>query len=52
MNKVKHDKTLIIISVCSVCGKFLNVKDGKGISGLSHTYCRKCSKKVLATLTQ
>jgi hypothetical protein len=44
------DATPVIVSVCCVCGKYLGVKDGEGVIGLSHTYCCKCSRDLLAEL--
>jgi len=44
------DATPVITTVCCSCGDFLNIKDGKGIIGLSHTYCDECSKALLAEL--
>ncbi len=44
------DATAVIITVCCACKRALGVKDGKGISGLSHTYCPNCYKDVLKQL--
>lgn len=37
----------VIISICGYCGEWLGVKNGKGISGLSHRICGECKIKVM-----
>lgn len=32
----------IITIVCMYCGKDMGTKDGKGVSGVSHSICREC----------
>lgn len=34
---------------CAWCGKFMYVKDGKGISGISHSICPECTKELEKT---
>jgi len=31
---------------CAWCGKHLGVKDGKGVSGVSHGICKECADKL------
>lgn len=32
----------IIKVICCYCGKFMRIKDGKGITGVSHSVCSEC----------
>ena len=36
----------ILRIVCAWCGESMGEKDGKGVSGISHSICEKCSKKI------
>jgi ssDNA-binding Zn-finger/Zn-ribbon topoisomerase 1 len=36
--------------ICSVCGKDMGIKDGKGSTGISHSFCPICYKKQLEEL--
>lgn len=33
--------------VCAYCGKFLGVKDGRGVVGVSHGCCISCKERVI-----
>jgi len=33
--------------ICAVCGKDMGKKDGKGVDGISHSYCEKCYQKIM-----
>jgi hypothetical protein len=35
-----------LIVKCAWCGKHLGVKDGKGVSGVSHGICKECLDKL------
>ena len=35
-----------LIVKCAWCGKYLGVKDGKGVSGISHGICKECADKL------
>jgi len=37
----------VIVSICGYCGELLGVKDGEGVSGLSHGICGECKIKVM-----
>jgi len=45
----KKWKTTITIQ-CAWCKKEMGTKDGKGVSGISHSMCPKCFKKELAKI--
>lgn len=32
--------------VCCVCEKHIKYKDGKGMTGISHSYCVECAKEA------
>lgn len=34
--------------VCALCGKDMGEKDGKGVEGVSHTFCEECFAKLMA----
>jgi ssDNA-binding Zn-finger/Zn-ribbon topoisomerase 1 len=38
--------------ICSVCGKDMGIKDGKGSTGISHSFCPICYKKQLEELEE
>jgi hypothetical protein len=38
-------KTIIKV-VCQTCGKFMYEKDGEGITGISHSSCEDCLRKL------
>ena len=42
-------KTIIKIK-CAWCQKDMGTKDGKGVSGISHSMCPECLKKEMAKL--
>ena len=42
----RKKKTTITI-VCAWCGKKMGVKDGGGITGISHSICPACYEKVI-----
>lgn len=31
-----------LFTVCCSCGEYQGIKDGKGVSGCSHSYCPTC----------
>lgn len=37
----------IIMVQCCICGKVLGFKDGFGVEGISHTYCKECGEKEI-----
>lgn len=39
-----------ITSICLICNRIYETKDGKGVSGVSHGYCPNCQKIVLAEM--
>lgn len=43
-------KASIIIRKCCICNKFLGIKNGHGIWGVSHGYCNKCRDAELKKL--
>jgi len=38
--------------ICCVCEKSMGTKDGKGIHGISHSYCEECLKKELKKMEE
>lgn len=34
--------------VCAWCGKGMGEKDGKGVEGISHSWCEECFAKLMA----
>jgi hypothetical protein len=34
-------------SVCLECNQIYDIKDGKGVSGISHGYCSKCGEIIM-----
>jgi hypothetical protein len=55
MNKLKsiaiaivtHLPVSLIVSLCT-CGKFLGIKRGYGVYGISHGLCRGCYEREIA----
>jgi len=41
----------ILIVKCAWCGKIKGIKDGKGVSGISHGICKHCADKCYSALT-
>lgn len=41
-------KFTVLSRWCMICRKFLGLKNGKGVSGLSHGLCFDCRKHYLA----
>jgi len=44
------EKKTTLKIVCGWCGKNMGTKDGKGVSGISHSMCPKCFKKEMAKI--
>lgn len=40
-------KETILMVVCAWCGKVMGEKEGKGVSGVSHSICDECTKGEL-----
>ena len=38
--------------VCSICGKDMGEKDGKGVEGISHSLCPDCLEAELKKLDE
>ena len=36
----------VMVSVCSGCKKVVDLKDGRGVAGLSHGLCKGCAKRI------
>ena len=34
--------------MCARCGKDMGEKDGKGVEGVSHSWCKECFAKLMA----
>ncbi len=32
----------VLFRFCMVCGKFMGIKDGRGVQGISHGICPHC----------
>ena len=35
----------VLFRFCMVCGRFLGLKDGRGVRGISHGICPECLRK-------
>jgi hypothetical protein len=42
---IKPVQTVLKV-VCSWCNKTMGMKDGLGVSGISHSICPKCLKEI------
>ena len=40
----------VIQIVCSFCGKDMGQKDGEGVTGISHSICGECKKKLMYSI--
>lgn len=47
MRKRKNKTKSILFSVCLICNQIYGIKDGQGVTGLSHGYCPECGKIIL-----
>ena len=45
-------RNTILFIKCGWCGKDMGQKDGKGVSGISHSICTECYDKELAKITE